>query len=117
MRVIIRPRAAGKTHDLVELFSEKIQSLVGSHIIVVLNRQAKDDILYLYGRSHGIKNYHVITFDDLLDPRSMGVGGSFLYIDNADLLLEVIAGRIHSPIVAITMNGNLIGKENRLKPI
>ena len=114
MKIIIRPRRAGETHDLVELFSAKIQSLVGSHIIVVSNEQARKQLIAQYGISHGIRRHHVITFSELLDPQSMGVGGSALYIDNADLLLEVIVGRLHSPIAAITMNGGLVGEKDRL---
>ena len=117
MKIIIRPMGGGKTYDLVELFSEKIKSGIGSHMIVVSNEQAKKKLLLQYRESHGIENHHVMTFSELLDPQSMGVGGSALYIDNADLLLEVIVGRLHSPIAAITMNGNLVGQENRLKPI
>jgi len=117
MKIIIRPRDAGKTHDLVELFKENVKSGVGSHIIVVSSEQDKKLLLSQYGKSHGVEDYHVMTFEDLLDVHSMGVNGSFLYIDDADILLEIIVGRLHSPIAAITMNGSLVGQENRLKPI
>lgn len=94
MEVIVRGRRSGKTTELIKLAAENF------NYIVCRNHQSAD-MIAKQAREMGLDIPHPITFRELRDKRFSGRGMKGLMIDDADLLLQELAGAV--PVEAVVI--------------
>ena len=94
MKIYIMPRGSGKTMYMIR------QSAKTGHTIVCFNRQTARSLV-LSAESLGLKIQQPITYDDFINNSWRGRKISGFLIDDAQWLLQNIAGQ--TPVVAVTM--------------
>lgn len=97
MRVINRPRAGGKTHEIIKLCAEK-----GGYI-VCFNRQEANRVFHV-AKNMGLKVPLPITFREFIERKYHAPGITQFLIDNLDICIQEI-----SPVLveAISMNATV----------
>lgn len=99
MKLIHRGRGEGKTHDLIiECANDHIGLLVVSNHTMVRYTQR-------IAASMGLTIREPITFQQLIDGTVLRVRSVRLYIDNVDMLLQMLAGT-RAVVDTITLNRN-----------
>ena len=94
MKIISRPRQAGKTTELIDMAEKR-----GGYIVCHSIKEAQR--IFHTAKEQG-KNINLpITYEDLLGERYHGQGIKEFYIDNADYLLQRLTA---VPIEAISVN-------------
>ena len=94
MQKIIRPRAGGKTTQLIKMASE-------ANGWIVCHSRAEAERIALQAEKMGLHLFFPITYQELLENHPLNPYRAKLFIDNADLLVQFIAGRYS--VEAITM--------------
>ncbi len=95
MQLVIKGLAEGKTTELIKL----CHGDNGSYMVCV-NRRTADQVFKM-AIELGMKIPLPITFDDLLKSNYDGRNITGLYVDNLDILIEVLA-RVPIRAVSIT---------------
>jgi hypothetical protein len=95
--LIIRPRQSGKTTKLIQLAAKEEYGL-----IVTNNKMQAKRVFELAQKLH-LKIPMPITYDEFINRKYAGMNVSALFIDNAEILLQMMA---KAPIKAITMSNS-----------
>ena len=95
MEIIMKCLAGGKTTRLIEMCHKDN----GSYMVCINRRTA--DVVFKRAIEIGMRIPLPITFDDLLKGNYDGKNITGLYIDNLDILIEVIA-RVSVKAVSLT---------------
>lgn len=97
MKVYVRPRAAGKTHELIKLAAEERLVIVSANVemVRVVERRA---------REMGLDIPQPLSFRQLTSGAHRGRAIKGFAFDDAELCLQQIAGPV--PVAAISMTGS-----------
>lgn len=94
MKIIFKEPRTGKTTELI-----KRCAILGGYIVCKDKRNA--DYIIEMATELGAKIPYPITFDEFLSKRYYGKGVDRFYIDNADMLLQKIAGNVRIESIVI----------------
>mgnify|MGYP006865054339 CR=1 FL=1 len=94
MKVIHKPRRAGKTYDSLKYCSEN------NILLVCANKQEAMRVMS-DAKHHGFDIKKPVTFDDIIGTRGLVGSKDNIFIENADLLIEYIFNR--SPVSGISI--------------
>lgn len=98
MRVILRHRKTGKTHELIRLCSEAEKS--GEVSYIVCSGREEANRIYQEAMTMNLPIGFPLTYEEFLYRQYAGKNIRNFFIDNADYLLERISS---VPIRAVTM--------------
>lgn len=93
MKIIARPRQAGKTTDLIKLAAEHF-----AYIVCVSHEHAYQ--LATQARAAGLDIPFPLTFDEFIEGRFFGKGVRGFVIDDVDMLLSRMAHGV--PVLAMS---------------
>jgi hypothetical protein len=95
MRVICKPRRAGKTTDLIKMAAQS-----QAYIVVMHRREAQR--IAEQAEEMGLDIRFPVTFEELLQTKMVGSFVRNIIIDNADILLERLLGNLKIECISLT---------------
>jgi hypothetical protein len=94
MKIIVKPRGAGKTHKLIKMCAKDLYSL-----IVCVDKRAVD-ATFSQAKEMGVTIPMPLTFEEFRNRNYYGVSVNNFYFDNLDLLIQSLTS---IPVAAVTL--------------
>jgi len=88
MQITLKGRQCGKTHDMVR----KVMAVGEDAIMVVFSKEEKDRIIKVYKMNYPNIGDRVLTFSDRKELIKEHPSTWNLYVDNADIILQMLLG-------------------------
>jgi len=107
MKIIYEERGKGKTNNLIKIAAKE------DAYLVVLNRKEAERI-FRESKKKNLKIKYPLTFDEFIH-RKLALNRIKIVIDNADLLLQVLAQINNCELLAISLTKEKEGNPKLIK--